>query len=125
MAVSDQIRQVMEGAGLTVEEFALRLNEKPQRVKDVLRGKQRAPEDLLVKLVEIFQADANWLLTGRWMTHQVNQNVASYGIVLNAPDEIKHIENYRASPEEKRKILREVGSAFAQCEQSKQCKGGK
>lgn len=99
MAVSDQIRTVMESAGLTVDEFAGRLDEKPQRIKDVLRGKQRAPEDLLVKLVEIFCVDANWLLTGKGAAPSL------------APAEAVLLDRYRAStPDVRAAALRMLGT---------------
>lgn len=53
----------MEERKLTVEAFANLLGDKPQRVKDVLRGKQRVPEDMLVALAHQ-GFDIAYLLTG-------------------------------------------------------------
>lgn len=64
MSIADRIKEVIDSSGLTIYQFAEKVGDKPQRVKDVLRGKQRVPEDMLVSLVEIFHIDANWLLTG-------------------------------------------------------------
>lgn len=102
MSVADRIREVMTGAGLTVDRFAEALDEKPQRVKDVLREKQRAPEDLLVKIIQRFEIDANWLLIG----------APREGLTL-APDEAALLDNYRNSPEDAQRLLRETGAAFS------------
>ena len=62
MSVAQRIRDVIEQNGLTLEEFSEKTGSKIQRVKDVLRGKQKVPEDMLVAIVEVFNVDANWLL---------------------------------------------------------------
>lgn len=43
----DRLRAAMATRKLTIEAFAALLGEKPQRVKDVLRGKQRIPQPML------------------------------------------------------------------------------
>lgn len=100
MSVADRIREVMTGAGLTVDRFAEALDEKPQRVKDVLREKQRAPEDFLVKVIQRFEIDANWLLIG----------AAREGVTL-APDEAALLDNYRNSPEAGKTAIKATGLA--------------
>lgn len=64
ITVADRIREAMAGAGLTIDAFAERLGEKPQRVKDVLRGKQRAPEAMLAALASQPGVDIVYVLTG-------------------------------------------------------------
>ena len=63
MAITDRIRELMDRRGLTIEGLAIALGEKPQRVKDVLRGKQRVPEEMLVALARMHE-DVVYLLTG-------------------------------------------------------------
>ena len=63
MGIADRIREVMDARGLTVEAFAREIGDKPQRVKDVLRGKQRVPEDMLASLARM-RIDVAYLLTG-------------------------------------------------------------
>lgn len=63
MSVADRIKEVMAQRGMTVEAFATAIGDKPQRVKDVLRGKQRVPEDMLVALAGM-KVDVAYLLTG-------------------------------------------------------------
>ena len=62
--LSDRLRDFIRKEGLTVADLSLEINEKPHRLKDVLRGHQRIPEDLLTKLVKKYALDATWLLTG-------------------------------------------------------------
>ncbi|ATD64859.1 helix-turn-helix transcriptional regulator [Neisseria weixii] len=60
--VVDKIRQVIELNKITIDEFAERIGEKPTRLKDVLREKQRPPLEMIQSIVENFQIDANWLI---------------------------------------------------------------
>lgn len=62
--IGTRIRDVIFQKGLTIEQFASLLDDKPQRVKDVLRGKQRAPADMLQALVSLGDVDVQYVLTG-------------------------------------------------------------
>lgn len=79
MPIANRIKEGIEALGLTIEQFAERIGDKPQRVKDVLRGKQRVPEDMLVAMVEIFHFDAQWLLIGVRTAPQAREQVGDYG----------------------------------------------
>lgn len=68
--VVDRIRQVIELNKITLDEFAERIGEKPTRLKDVLRGKQRPPLEMIQSIVEKFQIDANWLINIDGNFHQ-------------------------------------------------------
>lgn len=61
--VPDRLREAMSDRGMTIDAFAELLGEKPQRVKDVLRGKQRAPEALLAAM-QRQGFDVGYVLTG-------------------------------------------------------------
>lgn len=83
----------MNAAGLTMEQFAARLGESNvQRLKDVFRGKQRPPSEMLVAVVTEFGADGTWLLTG-----------IKAGQL--APRESALIDNYRHTDERGKKML--------------------
>ena len=60
--VLEKIRQIIESNKITLDEFAEKIGEKPTRLKDVLRGKQRPPLEMIQSIVEKFQIDANWLI---------------------------------------------------------------
>lgn len=63
--IANQIKELREHLGLKPAQFAAKLEEKLQRIQDIERGKQRAPEDILCRIVEIFHVSGDWLLTGR------------------------------------------------------------
>ena len=87
---------------MTQAEVAERLGEKAQRVNDILRGKQRVPEDFLVKFIEVFQVDANWLITGRGSPGQLT------------PREAALLELFRRCPERARDTVLDVADMLAQ-----------
>lgn len=58
------IRSVISEKNLTISEFAELIDEKVSRVNDVLSGKQRPPFDMVEKILNRFDIDANWLITG-------------------------------------------------------------
>ncbi|GAP39042.1 helix-turn-helix transcriptional regulator [Piscinibacter sakaiensis] len=62
MDFSTRLRAVIGNS--TIDDFAAALGESPQRVKDVLRAKQKPPFELLLKLHERCGVDLNWLVTG-------------------------------------------------------------
>ena len=58
------IRKFLSQENLSIAEFAGIIGEKTSRVNDVLKGKQRPPFDMLQKIIEKFDIDANWLILG-------------------------------------------------------------
>jgi hypothetical protein len=63
MSISLRIRELKGEMSIPV--FAAFIGEeKPQRLQDVLSGRQRCPEDMLVRIVKATGCDANWLLLG-------------------------------------------------------------
>ncbi len=65
MSIGKRVRQVREYNKLTHHDFSTLLKEKENRIKSVEYDKQRAPGDLLAKIVTEFQVNALWLLTGK------------------------------------------------------------
>lgn len=63
--IANQIKALREALGLKPAQFAESLGDKLQRIQDIERGKQRVPEDLLLKIVEIFHVSGHWLITGQ------------------------------------------------------------
>jgi len=79
------------------------LDEKEHRVKSVVYGKQRIPEDFLIKVLEVFGVDANWLLLG--VGEQPKPELT--------PREAALLDNYRHSPEEGKRSAEESVALFA------------
>jgi plasmid maintenance system antidote protein VapI len=92
--------------GLAVSKVATLLNEKESRVRAVLYGKQKVPEDFLVKFIQVFDVDANWLLLGIGEKPELDLNSRERALIAN----------YRASPEEARRSVETTAALLAKHE---------
>lgn len=101
MSVIERLQSVIKGHSLS--EVARLLDEKEHRVKSVVYGKQRIPEDFLIKVLEVFGVDANWLLLG--VGEQPKPELT--------PREAALLDNYRHSPEEGKRSAEESVALFA------------
>lgn len=105
--IQERIKEVMNAAGLTMEQFAARLGENNvQRLKDVFRGKQRPPAEMLVAIVSEFRVDGTWLLTG-----------SDPGKL--APREAALLDNYRHTDEQGRRVVEAAASEAAKPKKGK------
>ena len=101
MSVFARIRELM--GEMTIPAFAALIEEeKVQRLKDVLAGRQRVPEDMLVRIVVKTGCDANWLLLGVGNAPQLTSRQRA---LLN---------NYDATDEAGKKIIEGTASLAAQ-----------
>ena len=62
--ICNRFREIREKNKMTITAVAEVIGEKRQRLQDIEAGKQKIPEDIIVKYIEYFDIDANWLLTG-------------------------------------------------------------
>lgn len=104
MEFSEKLRAVIGTA--TIDEFAAVLDEPAQRVKDVLRGKQKPPADLLIKLQLVMGVDLSWLLS---------DEKGPPKLLLNAR-EVALIDNYRAAEDAGRRAIEATGLAVSKHE---------
>lgn len=68
----ENIRKIIGEQCSSIDDFAEKIGDKTSRVNDVLRGKQRPPFDMIQRIVETFQLDANVLMFGKvpdWVPH--------------------------------------------------------
>lgn len=79
---TENIRSLAKELNLTNAEFADKIGEKPSRLTDVLNGKQRPPFDMVEKILESFNVDANWLITGRRNNSIYNESFFSNDFAL-------------------------------------------
>ena len=80
--------------GMSIPDFAKLIGEeKPQRLQDVLAGRQRAPEDMLVRIVLKTKCDANWLLIGEGLAPEVDSRQRAL------------LENYESADEAGRRVI--------------------
>ena len=95
----ERLRAVMGES--TINDFAALLDETPQRIKDVLRGKQKPPADFLIKLQMKLGVDLNWLLVG-------GTNAPAATLTVR---EATLIDNYRAAAEVGRRAIEQTSTA--------------
>ncbi|HEY0464571.1 MAG TPA: helix-turn-helix transcriptional regulator [Polyangiaceae bacterium] len=116
---STRLRQVIEEKGLQIDAFAALLGEKAQRVRDVLRGKQRIPAPMLAKM-ESHGFDVSYVLNGDGGRVVVTDHIEAAEFLRTGQvarlvnREIEFLNNYRRCPEPKKLALEETAAAFAQ-----------
>lgn len=112
MEFEERLRAVIGTS--TLEEFAHVIDEPLQRVKDILRKKQKPPSDFLVKLQLKLGVDLNWLLVG--------------GDAPSRPlsaREFALLDNYRAAADEGRKAIEQTGVAVTKRQVDMKTRGRK
>lgn len=80
--VANRFKELMVDKNLNPASMAALLKEKRQRIVDISIGKQRIPEDIIIKLIEYFNINANWLMTGQggMYRNQTKEESPSYEI---------------------------------------------
>ena len=63
MDIGSKIKLLRTRKNLTREQFALELGEKPSKIQDIERGKQRVNDEFLGKMFSKFHVDLNWLFS--------------------------------------------------------------
>lgn len=111
--MSEKLRQIIGDS--TIEAFAASIDESPQRVKDVLRGKQKPPSTFLVRLHVRLGVDLNWLLT---------DTDKRAPILALSPRESSLLDNYRKAAEDGRRAIEQTSAAVKKQDDSVQLKGG-
>jgi len=64
-SIRNRIKEIRNDKKLTITAVADLFGEKRQRMQDIEGGKQKLPEEIIVKYIEYFNINANWLLTGQ------------------------------------------------------------
>ena len=113
MEFAERMRAVIGDS--TIEEFARSIDEPSQRIKDILRNKQKPPADLLVKLQLTLGVDLNWLLVG---------DEAQPKLVLSVREALL-LDNYRAAADEGRKAIEQTGFAVEKRAEPAKAKGSR
>jgi transcriptional regulator with XRE-family HTH domain len=62
--VYNRVKELIEDTGLTVSAFARKLGEDRQRIENIRSKKFRVPEEIMIKIVERFNVNPSWILTG-------------------------------------------------------------
>lgn len=65
MEVSERVKLLLNKAGMSQRDFAKKLSISAPRLNNYLSGKHNIPQDLLIKMSELTNAELSWLLTGK------------------------------------------------------------
>lgn len=103
--VGVRVKKVREDAGLNQRDFAARLNVSNGAVSQVESGKTMPGGEFLLRMYQEFGTDITWLLVG-----VVTGNIPVQEL---RPDEEALLDNYRNTPKEQQKIIKETSAAFA------------
>jgi len=74
LTIGERIRSVRMLYDLTTKKMAETLGVKEYKIKDMERGKQKTPGDILELIVEHFSVNCRWLLTGEGEINEVEDN---------------------------------------------------
>jgi transcriptional regulator with XRE-family HTH domain len=96
---------------LNQRDFADRLGVSKGSISQIEQGKAMPSGDFLLKIHSAFEVDITWLLTGMG-----NQPTTAPAL---RPDEAALLDNYRHSPPDQQRLLKETSAAFAQCRNMK------
>lgn len=67
--IAGRLRELRQEAGMTVADWADSIGERPSRVTDVERGKQRPPTPMLIAVCQKHRVSSTWLLSGAGPKH--------------------------------------------------------
>jgi len=62
--LGNRLRFIRDEFNLSAEKLAEIIKEKPHRIRDIERGKQKCPPEILQKYLEYFHVNLNWLISG-------------------------------------------------------------
>ena len=110
MTIGARIKQLQKELGYSsAEKFAEALEKTTaSRLSDVIRGKQKLPDDLMFELITKFNVNANWIIAGIGdiFIGKIPNNELS-------PSEQILLEDYRESNEQGKEAIEKTASALA------------
>ncbi|ANF62140.1 hypothetical protein A6037_05140 [[Haemophilus] ducreyi] len=110
MNTNEKFKRLITALGFaSVKEFAESLDISQTRIADVMRGKQKVPEDLLLKLISQYHVNANWLIAG--VGDMFIGNIPES--VLTQQEQLL-LDDYRESNEQGKEAIEKTASALAQ-----------
>lgn len=110
MSLGERLREERERLGLSQPKFGELLGTTKQTVFAWETGRT-APDGLQLGVIAAAGADVLYIVTG--------QRGAPLAPPPLKPDEAALLDNYRHSPEDQQRLLRETGAAFAKQRQGK------
>lgn len=113
MTIGARIKQLQKELGFkSAADFCEVLeNTTPSRLSDVIRGKQKLPDDLMFELITKFNVNANWIIAGVGdiFIGKIPNNALT-------PSEQALIEDYRESNEQGKEAIEKTAKVAAENE---------
>lgn len=109
MNTNEKFKLLIKALGFTsVKEFAEKLGISQARITDVMREKQKIPEDLLLKLITEYNVNANWLIAGMG---DIFIGTIPFGNLTETENAL--LEDYRESNEQGKEAIEKTAKALA------------
>lgn len=110
MNTNEKFKQLIKALSFSsVKEFAEELEISQARITDVMREKQKMPEDLLLKLITKYNVNANWLVAG--VGDMFIGTIPSSNLTAS---ESALLDDYRESNEQGKEAIEKTASALAE-----------
>lgn len=110
MTIGARIKQLQKELGYSSAEKFTETLEKTtvSRLSDVIRGKQKLPDDLMFELIIKFNVNSNWIIAGVGdiFIGKIPNNALT-------PSEQTLLEDYRESNEQGKETIEKTASALA------------
>ncbi|EXI62207.1 helix-turn-helix transcriptional regulator [Mannheimia granulomatis] len=111
MTIGARIKQLQKELGYSSAEKFAEVLEKTtaSRLSDVIRGKQKLPDDLMFELITKFNVNANWIIAGvgEIFIGNIPENA------LTKQEQVL-LDDYRESNEQGKEAIEKTASALAQ-----------
>ena len=128
MTIGARIKQLQRELGYSsVEKFADKLEKTTtSRLNDVIRGKQKLPDDLMFELITKFNVNANWIIAG--MGEMFIGDIPKSHLTTDdnigglTKEEVRLIDDYRHMNEQGKAAVTTSARAMAQQELFKKSK---
>ncbi|MGX2948571.1 XRE family transcriptional regulator [Frederiksenia canicola] len=116
MTIGARIKQLQKELGYSSAEKFAEVLEKTNasRLSDVIRGKQKLPDDLMFELITKFNVNANWIIAG--IGDIFIGNIPENALTRQ---EQSLLEDYRESNEQGKEAIEKTAKALASKEASK------
>lgn len=109
MNTNEKFKRLINALGYaSIKEFAEDLEISQARMADVMREKQKIPEDLLFKLISKYQVNANWLIADVG-----NMFIGTIPEKHLTDSENALLEDYRESNEQGKAAIAQAAKALA------------
>lgn len=127
MSIGARIKQLQRELGFTSsEKFAEVLDKTTaSRINDIVRGKQKLPDDLMFELITKFNVNANWIIAGVGDIFIRNiPNISNDETINLTKEEESLLDDFRSMNDQGKTAVKTTARAMAEQELFKNSKVG-